>query len=321
MKFIKDFLYTFTHRNKFGVKIYKEYIYQLNRLIYMISPRLSANKAFKHFYKRNIDWNNPTNVNEKIFWLQFNTDTSLWTRCADKYAVRLYLKELGMEKYLVKLYGKWDHANEIDFNSLPNSFVLKTNNASETVLVVKDKSKLDYDKTRKKLNKWLKRPYGYYAAQTHYLRMKPCIIAEELLIQSESDSSISPNSLIDYKMWCINGKFEFVWIAYDRTASDVKMAIYDKEWNSIPNALASNSHYKYVGDEVQKPSCWQELISLAEKLATPFPELRADFYVINGKPVFGEMTFTAGYGFFTESFDNQIGSKIILPKSDENTTF
>lgn len=293
--------------------IYRYLVYLIHKSRVLINPKKEANRAYKIFFKKEINWDNPKNLIEKIYWLQFNTDTSLWTKYADKYLVRDYIKECGYEEHLPQLYGKWDSANDIDFNELPNSFVLKTNNGCGTVLVVKNKSELNIKSTRKKLNRWLSIPYGYGAAQLHYTKINPCIIAEELLIQSKEDSLISPNSLIDYKVFCINGEPQSIWVAYNRTHNGgVDMTLYDLNWNKDDKNLVSSDYYTYSEKDIPKPKCLDEMLEMSRKLSKPFSQVRVDFYVINNKPYIGELTFSTGWGYFTYDYYDYLGDKIDL---------
>lgn len=271
-------------------------------------PKGEANRVYKKSFGHDIDWDNPKDLIEKIYWLQFNTDTSLWSTCADKYAVRDYVTQCGLENILVKLYGKWDNENDVDFESLPSRFVAKSNNASGTVLVVKDKSKLNINKTRKKFKEWLETPFGYYSADLFYTNIKPCIIVEEFL---EDNSKIS-SSLVDYKIWCINGEPESVWVAYDRKPSKpVKMALFDLEWKPLTQHLVSGDHYAYdQNDMIEKPAVLDEMLDVCRKLSKPFKEVRVDLYVVNNKIYFGELTFSTGYGFYTQEYFTYLGSKI-----------
>ena len=174
------------------------------------------NRYYRQVFGKDANFENPVNLIEKIYWLQLNSDTTLWSKCADKYAMRDYVKACGYENYLPISYGHWSKAKDIDFRSFPKEFVLKTNNGCGTVLIVRDKDSLDEKSTRIRLNRWLKIPYGWSGAQLHYTRIKPCIIAEELLKQDEVQRSFSPESMVDYKVWCINGAPESVLIVYGR---------------------------------------------------------------------------------------------------------
>ena len=142
-------------------------------------------KMFSIWHKRstgvplNID--NPKTLDDKIAYMAFRTDTSEWTRLADKVRVREYVEECGYGEYLPKLYGTWEHAEDINFDELPDAFVIKTNNASATNILVRDKSKIDEAAVRKQLDDWLKDDYGYRTCQPHYSRIKPLILAEEFL--------------------------------------------------------------------------------------------------------------------------------------------
>ena len=277
-------------------------------------PRAEANRSYYSFFRKTIDWENPRDLIEKIFWLQLNSDTTLWTKYADKYLVRNYIKECGYEDNLPQLYGKWDNASDIDYNELPDRFVLKTNNGCGTVVVVRNKSELNTKSVNKQLNQWLAIPFGFRGAQLHYTKIKPCIIAEELLVGDKEDNLVSPNSLIDYKVYCINGEPEAIWVSYDRTRNGVNMSMYDLTWKKMSQNLISSNYYTYSDREINKPSCLQELLNMSRKLSKQFPQVRIDFYVINNKPIIGEMTFTTGWGFFTHDFYNYLGSKIDLNK-------
>lgn len=273
------------------------------------NPKKEMNRCYAlQMQGQTINWDNPRDLAEKTYWMELNIDTSSWTRCADKYLVREYVKECGYENYLTKLYGRWDNGSQIEWDSLPNQFVLKTNHSCGTVIVVKDKTKLDIKKTIKTLDQWLKIPYGYSGGQMHYVSIKPCIIAEEMLIPGDEEKTLSPHSLIDYKFWCFAGHVESVWVAFDRTHENgVNMKLYDLEWNELRDVLISSDYYTYQETKIPKPKCFKEMIEMASKLSQPFPEVRVDLYVINDKPYFGELTFSSGLGFFTQDYYNHLG--------------
>ena len=288
---------------------YRVLAYKIHKRAFERNPKKEMDRCYAlQMQGKTINWENPVDLAEKTYWLELNTDTSEWTKCADKFLVRDYVKECGFGENLTKLYGKWDNANEIDWSKLPNQFVIKTNHSCGTVIVVKDKSKLNIKKTIKTLNQWLKIPYGYSGGQVHYISIKPCIIAEEMLIPSDEDRKLSPNSLVDYKFWCFGGHVESVWVAYDRKHNEgVNMKLFDTNWNELQDDLISIDYYTYKETTIPRPKCLEQMIEMASRLSRPFPEVRVDLYVINDKPYFGELTFSTGLGFFTQDYYNHLG--------------
>lgn len=298
----------------------KNYLYErvkvlFHRLSVMISPKQEAVRCYRKVFGKTPDLDEPKDLIEKIYWLQLHTDTSLWTKCADKYKMREYVENCNLGHLLPKLYGVWKTAEEIDFDSLPSSFVLKTNNATETCIIVKDKQTLDIEHTRNLLNQWLRIKFGYSGVQLHYLNIKPVIIAEELLVADEVQNKISPLSLIDYKFYCCDGEPQCVWVAYNRTREHgVDMNLYDMNWVSHPEWTVDRPHYHFKDVEIPKPECLNDLVEYCKQLSKPFSEVRIDFYIIDNKPYLGELTYTSGYGFFTMDFYRELGSKIDLSK-------
>lgn len=254
----------------------------------MMSPKRLAEILHRKYFKRNIDWENPRDLNEKIRWMQFYTDTSEWSRLADKYAVREYIQEKGYGDILVKLYGKWDKAEDIDFDSLPNSFILKTNHGSGEIIAIEDKQNVDLEKVRRKMQKYLETPFGVISAEPHYLKIKPCIIAEELLIQ---DGNIS-SSLIDYKFFCFHGKPVACGVFYDRDMKTHRngMTPYDMEWNKHEEWRKENLTASFK--DIPCPVTFERMKQACHDLASQFPFVRMDFYEVNGHLYFGEFTFT-----------------------------
>lgn len=297
----------------FFLQVYRTYNF---RRIANRDPRKNANSVYKKVFNRDINWDNPKNLIEKIYWLQMYTDTSLWTMCADKYNMRTYVESKDLGYLLPQLYGHWGKASDIDYTKLPNSFVLKTTNGCGQVLLVKDKTKLNLRDTNSLLDEWLKLKYGFTDGQTHYSRIKPCIIAEEFLVNSNQTDN---KSLIDYKIQCLNGKAQDILVAYDRIISGpnkgYKLSVYDLDWNNISDKSLSHNNMHYDGTPVERPQTLDEMIALAQKLSNDFFEVRVDFYEINGRLYLGELTFTRGYGSYTESYYNYLGSKLDISKA------
>lgn len=255
------------------------------------NPELIVRIRYRLRFHKRIDLDNSKTLNEKIQYLSLRTDTTEWSRLADKYAVREYIKECGLGDTLNTLYGVWDNANDIDFDSLPDRFILKTTSGSGNCIIVKDKSRMDRDAVRKYMKKMLGTVYGLSEGNPHYSRIKPRVIAEELLLNDPESAKYS-TSLIDYKIWCFNGKAYYIWVCTNRTHSGTNVLTYDKDWNAHPEYSNFTKYYSR-GSVVPKPQNLDKMLAMAEKLAAPFPVVRVDLYNIAGRIYFGEMTFTA----------------------------
>lgn len=283
-------------------------------------PYLWSNKLHKKVLGRPSDLSHPHDLNEKIRWMMFFTDTSLWTTLADKYAVREYVKERIGEKYLVHLLGKWDLADDIDFNSLPDKFVMKPNNGSYDTVIVTDKSKANLNDIKEKMNRSQTHKFGYENAEPHYLRIKPCIIAEQLL------DTNAPEGLVDYKIWCLDGKPYCIFVCVGRNPEThhAEFMVYDLDWNRKPEFLSDTFRNE---SSCPKPDELDEMLSIAEKLAKGHPQARVDLYNIDGKIYFGEMTMSSNFGmmpYFTQEVLDDMGAHCTLPKrslKEKVTTF
>ena len=263
-------------------------------------------------FKRSPDFKNPEDLNEKILYLKLFTDTSRWSELADKYKVRNYVKSLGLGDTLVKLYGVWYKANEFKLDKMPNSFILKANNGDGrgTNTIINDKKTWNETELKQIIDSWLKRKnISALAAEPHYDNIEPCVIAEELLPIADSNKS-----LIDYKIWCFNGKVHHIWVCTDRDDTGTEVMSYDLNWKAHPEFSVFNENYRR-GKIMQKPKNFDSMIEIAEKLSKPFPVVRVDLYNINGKIFFGEMTFTSLGGmmnFYTPEFLLEMGAKVNL---------
>ena len=269
------------------------------------------NYVYKKSTGKTMNWEHPVDFNEKINWLKLYSDTSLWTRCADKYKVRDYVKQKGYEDLLVPLLGKWDNTEDIDFIKLPNSFVLKTNHGSGDVIIVKDKKRANLDEIKKKLNQNLKTPYGKYQGESHYLGIQPCIIAEPLLLQNSSVSC----SIIDYKVICFNGKPYCTLCFFNRKEGHYDFELHDLNWQCHPECLVFNEHSRDGKGRIEKPKSYDLMLKAASVLSKGFPQVRVDFYEIDGKPLLSELTFTTTGGcirYLTDEFLKELGDQIVL---------
>lgn len=271
------------------------------------------NRRWKATYGHKIDWNNPKDINEKMQWLVCFGDTSLWPLCADKYRVREFLKERGLEQLAVKLYGVWNDANDIDYDALPQKFILKCNHDSGTCLVIDKSKSFSKEEINRHLNESLKIKFGYFNGETYYNKIKPCIIAEEFLEDKECEFS---SSLVDYKIWCFDGKPYCTWACHNRDKHCTYVNIYDMDWCVHPECSVFTDHYRDGGGKVPRPKTLEQMKEAASILSKGFPEVRVDFYEVNGKLYFGELTFMTLYGqidFYTVEFLKELGDQCVLP--------
>lgn len=276
-----------------------KYLYLKN-----ISPNKYESFLKKEYRKRTgeeLNISNPQKYTEKMQYAKLYCNTALKTNLTDKYLVRGWVsKKIGHE-YLIPLLGVWDNYSEIDFDNLPNQFVLKTNHSSGWNLIVKNKKIINHSRERKKFNRWIGTNFAFYGdLQLHYKNIVPKIIAEEYIEDTNGE-------LNDFRFICFNGKAKFCWI--DIKGSNYHYSnIYDTKWQLQPWELGGLSNTPY---EVNKPNNFQEMVSIANKLASEFDHVRVDLYNVDGKIYFGEMTFTStgGYRLITpEHYNYAIGN-------------
>ena len=279
-------------------------------------PKVIISRRWKREMGYSLDWKHPRDINEKIQWLLVYGDTSEWTRLADKYKVREYVKEKGLEHLLVPLYGVWDDTKQIDFDALPEKFVLKCNHDYGSTILV-DKNSADYNRKDicEKLDNCMKKDFGY-KGELHYRGIPRKIIAEKYLEMCDSDKALS-SSIIDYKVWCFNGEPCSIITMYDRTKDSLINEAYDLDWNAHPEYLVPSRHCWIGNGKIPKPKSFSEMMEASSILSKGFPEVRVDFYEIDGRLFFGEMTFTSGEGMmkqYTPEYRKFLGDQVILPK-------
>ena len=263
-------------------------------------------KWYKWATGKTLDLNNPVTFNEKLQWLKLFDATPLETLLADKYLARDWLAERIGEEYLVPLLGVWDDANDIDFDALPDKFVLKANHGSGWNIIVEDKNKLDIPATRKQLNEWLHTDFAFYGGFTlHYMNIPPKIIAEKFL---ESE-----NGLVDYRFYCFNGVPKQVWVDIFSGTPNHLRCIYDPDWNKLDIKCGWPDGSKYLSE---KPVNYDKMLEFSKLLSRDFAFVRVDFFESEGKLFMGEMTFIPMNGtgnFEPESWDYELGKLLILP--------
>lgn len=244
-------------------------------------------KAFKKHHKYDLNLENPRTFSEKMFWLRAYDNTSLKTQLADKYLVREYIKEKIGKEYLIPLLGVYEDFDEIDFTLLPNKFVLKCNHGAGYNIIVQDKNTFDKEEARKQVDTWLKEQYSNFLGEIHYRGIKPRIIIEEYIENIAGD-------IYDYKYFCFNGLPYYICYVQNRSSA-LDRAFFDLNWNNLK--------FNYLGniltdDNIEIPKNLEKMTKLAEILSKDFKHVRVDFYNIDGKIYFGELTFTSYAGYF-----------------------
>ena len=281
--------------------------FKILKLLSFIPDKIMVKLQYRIKTGRKLNLKNPQRYTEKLQWYKLNYRNPLMTKCADKYTVREYVENKGLGYILNELYGVYDNVNEIDFDKLPNKFVLKTTNDSDTNIFCKDKVNSDLEEIKKKMDKKMKeRAQIPLAREWAYNNSKRRIICEKLL----EDKDTKDNSINDYKFLCFNGKPEFIVYDVDRYLGH-KRNFYDTTWKY----LNISSDCPNFGDIVERPEKLEEMLEIAKILSENFPAVRVDLYCVQNKIYFGELTFYPWSGyvkFEPDKFDFVLGEKFNL---------
>lgn len=280
----------------------------LSRYFFMILLKASPKLAVKLLYWVNtgdkLNLESPRNFNEKIQWIKVFWNDERFTKCSDKYTVREYVMNCGYAYILNELYGVFETVDEINFDALPQKFVLKVTNGCGYNIICDDKEKIDINRVKRTLSKWQKEKFGCFTAERQYWSEKPLIVCEKYLEDRKG-------KLIDFKIFCFHGVPHYIQVDFDRFSHHTRN-IYDVEWNILNLELG----YPNNNDRHEKPINLSKMLEIATILSQGFYHVRIDLYDLDGTVYFGEMTFThtAGYKKFNPEKYNQIfGDLIHLP--------
>ncbi|MFW6015507.1 MAG: ATP-grasp fold amidoligase family protein [bacterium] len=283
----------------------------MRRKLYKILDFLPDKTVVKLQYRasvgRKLNLNNPVRFTEKVQWYKLNYRVPLMTQCADKYRMRSYVIDKGYGGNLPILYGVYDSFEDIKFNVLPKSFVIKCNNGSGTNIFIRNKADMDMRYVKSTVKSWKRVNTLSVGREWAYKNIPQKIIIEEFLISDES----TDGSLNDYKILCFNGKPEYVWVDISRQ-SDHRRDFFDLEWNHLDVV----SNYPLSSMPVSKPEGFETMLKISEDFANDFPFVRVDFYSIRGNVYIGELTFYPWSGcvkFIPDSFDFKLGNLFVLP--------
>ena len=257
-------------------------------LVKCVSKKGYISYQYKYITHHKLDWKGLNRYTEKLQYLRLYVypKDDLVSKCAGRVGVREYVKEQGFDELLIKIFGIFDRFEDIDFSKLPNQFVLKCSHGCAMNYICYDKSKINYEELKKKFNKWLKTNYGKKTLELHYSKIKPQIIIEELMLENGKLPT-------EYKIHVFNGKAKNLYVVTSRGV-DIRYNNYYIDWTPFDGSQFNG--WKKTDYPLKKPSNFDEMVVVAEKLASKFPFVRVDLYNINGKIYFSEMTFTPAKG-------------------------
>lgn len=280
----------------------------LKKIFRIVPDKIYLNIKFLKNFGKLINFTHPRTYNEKLQWLKVYDRNPFYNIIVDKYRVKEYVTKKIGEEHVIKLLGVWDKFDDIDFDSLPNQFVLKCNHDCGGLVICKDKGTFDIIAAKKKLESHLKNNYYWDHREWPYKDVKPLIFAEEYMVDE------SGYELKDYKFFCFNGEPKVLFIAQDRdnVNEETKFDFYDMDFNHLP---IKNGHPN-ANVIQEKPAGFEKMKELGMKLSKGIPHVRVDFYNINGRIYFGEMTLFHWSGFVKfepSEWDTIFGNWIKLP--------
>lgn len=297
---------------KYLIKLYKYILIKQMKITYLsfltiLSPKLNTKNFYKKRMGKDINLDNPQTFNEKIQWLKLNYlyPNELVTKCADKVLVRDYIKDIGCSEILNDIIKIYDDPSSINFDELPNKFVLKWNFGCGYNIICTDKNKLNKNVTIKMLKKWGKSKFHLHNSELHYKDIDRKIICEKFI---EPEKGMLPE---DYKFYCFNGKTEYVMICYGRENGKPEFYFLDRDWKIAKiNKRSSSLDSSF---KIEKPKMMDKMFEYADKLSKDFPFVRTDLYTTKDKVYFGELTFTPSAGLdtgYTEEGSTILANKI-----------
>lgn len=284
------------------------YLLDKNRLI-KLPDELFLKVTFRVGMKKKLDLLNPQTFNEKLQWLKLNDRKDIYTKMVDKYEAKNYVASIIGEEYIIPTLGIYDSFDEIDFKKLPNQFVIKCTHDSGGLVIVKNKSTFDKIEAKKKINKCLKKNYYYSGREWPYKNVKPRIIIEKYMSNNNEE-------LEDYKIHNFNGIPKVILVCKDRYKNTgLTEDFFDTDWKHLD---IKRPYHDNSNSIINKPKKLNEILELSKKLSKNIPFVRTDFYIIEDKIYFGEITFYPSSGFsefVPEKWDYELGSWLIINNS------
>ena len=272
------------------IKAIKDPHYACGVIFYrLISPFVKDDETYikwDYYFstRKKLNLENPRTLNEKLEWLKLNNKNPFHSVLVDKYEVRDYIKKTLGDQYLIPLLGCWNSFEEIDFDKLPNQFVIKCSHDSGSTIVCRDKKSFNFLAARKKINKCLKRDFYKVKREYPYKGLKRRIIAEQYVIDSREEEGLT-----DYKFYCFRGKVPCVLVCLDRHLGDPKFYFFNEDWEL--QRFNKRGKDAPEGFTIPKPKNMEKMFEIAKQLSKNEPFVRVDMYNVDGKIYFGELTF------------------------------
>lgn len=299
-----------------GTSLFKSFLktvyLQIEKLTRLIPDKLYLEIAYRIRTGKRLNLTDPKTFNEKLQWLKLYDRKPIYTKMVDKYEAKRYVAGIIGEEYIIPTLGVWDHFDEIDFDNLPDQFVLKCTHDSGGIIIVNDKHTLDKKAAKKTMEKALSRNFYWKGREWAYKDVKPRLIAEELLV--DNTLTKKGNSLTDYKFYCFAGIPKYCQVIRNRDINET-IDIFDMNWKlqEFTGMNLPGREYPHSKDDINEPESFDQMKKSAAILSKNTRFLRVDFYEVQGKMYFGELTFFpfSGFGVFEpDSWNYTFGSWI-----------
>lgn len=286
----------------------KKLLKRAKRALRFVPDRLYIQLYYFPRFHKLCNFSNPTTYNEKLQWLKLNDRNPMYVDMVDKVEAKRIAAQIIGEDFIIPTLGVWDRFDDIDFDALPNRFVLKCTHDSEGIVIVKDKASLDIEEAKKRIEEALSYNFYCIGREWPYKNLKPRILAEQYMEDS------STGELRDYKFFCFDGEPKAMFVASGRSAGETKFDYFDLDFSRLDIV----QHYPNSSCEIEKPISFDQMVAFAKKLSAGIPHVRIDFYEVNGRLYFGEFTFYHFSGFMPfepSKWDKTFGSWLCLPES------
>lgn len=276
----------------------------LSKALYFLPDKPYCKLTFSLRHKRKPNLSNPSYLSDKLLYLKLFEKNPTYKQLVDKFDVRDHIKNTIGEEFLIPLIGVYEHPSEVDFESLPNKFVLKLSHASQLNVICQDKSLLDWDKTSKQIEKWLEIDFYKRTREWQYKDLKHRFVIEEFISDSNGE-------LNDFKFWCFNGQPTILQVDLDRFGN------HERDYYSVNDykKLDLSITYKNSNRVLPKPENYEKMVEIAKTLSKDLPFVRVDLYNVDGKIYFGELTFcpdNCNGKIYPFKYEKTLGEKLVI---------